>query len=70
MKPDQQPPCAFGGLVVCVEVIAAFHEFLFQRLGPKFMRGSLWEVGGFLRCKRRNFTNPVGPSPLATESLI
>jgi hypothetical protein len=28
MKPDQQPPCAFGGLVVCAEVIAAVQEFL------------------------------------------
>ena len=27
-------------------------------------------IGDVLESIRRNFTNPVGPSPLATESLI
>jgi hypothetical protein len=34
MKPDQQPPSAFGGSVVCVEVIAAVHEFSLLAIAP------------------------------------
>ena len=32
--------------------------------------GVCWGIGDVLRFKRRNFTNPVAPNPLATKSLI
>jgi hypothetical protein len=71
MKPDQQPPCAFGGLVVCVEVIPAVHESPSQRF--RLVR-EVFVTGGWrpseMQTKRRNFTNPFASNPLDTESLI